>query len=249
MHVDELTAHRPSFTSCSWLFLSFGSTLLCHSCSCSLISYSQQAPMCRAFTSFKHTCTCCCKVPNCSYVVHSRTTGGRAWADYIVTIAQLHGFCTWYDPAVLVMSPHYIWLNIKQLTQRHCSSVSCLCQSLQKWAQNSNTVSPSVVSPQILLLPSIYAWFHTGAVASCQATTATVSVSSIHLYHVSVHSPTFLHRKSSWQTSSSSPCCWQSRTWTISIHFFQEHFRVYTDFGKYAKQCERCGSYSVGSIR
>ena len=45
------------------------------------------------------------------------------WLDFIVTMADLYcdnSFCICYEPAVPVMSPH--WLNIQHLTHRHGSS-------------------------------------------------------------------------------------------------------------------------------
>ena len=99
------------------------------------------------------------------------------------------------------MSPHCwsVWLYIQQITRRHCivSSVLRLCRykrhkTAVQWAH------------RLLLI-------HTGALASCQAATASLTVSvSVGWIHFS----TFTYLSSSiifmadMSNSSPHPCCW-----------------------------------------
>ena len=115
-----------------------------------------------------------CIIGRTNHIYFKQWILGRAWAD---SIAQLHSFCIRYKPVVPVMSPHCTAQYPTTNTQALCSKFSVMPMS--KWtSQSSSTVSPSVV--------------YKSAVASCQATTAplTVSLCSICLYHVSAHLPT-----------------------------------------------------------
>ena len=114
-----------------------------------------------------------------------------------------------------------------QITCRHCSKFSVVFMSI--WtSQNSSTVSSLVAFDShcrhVGKLPGSYS--------------STVSVGWIRLYHVSVHSPTCLHRLSSRQTRvapvvlavQSSAVVNHTRE-HVDIPEYTEHFRVYTDFG------------------